>query len=116
MPDAASAGRVPSVVSVQAVALYDSRGQIRHMHHVVVLEGARPPDRDAVTRQAVDHAKQMGHDVAKLQTLFVADVQEPHAMYRVDTKRRVLVPIEPPSGTGRALRSKVGLRRSRVGR
>jgi hypothetical protein len=112
MSETASVGRVPSVVSVQAVALYDSRGQIRHMHHIVVLEGAKAPDRDVVTRQAVDHAKQMGHDVTRLQTLFVADVPDPQAMYRVDTKRRVLVAIEPPPPIGRAPSSKVTMRRS----
>jgi hypothetical protein len=116
MFDTAIVGAAPSVVRVEGVALYDARGRIHHMHHVVILEGARPQEPDALKREAVSHARSMGHDVSRLKALHVADLRELRAMYRVDAKKQVLVEIEPPRTRRRAPARKAAAARRRAAR
>jgi hypothetical protein len=96
MANVETMGNAPAVMKIQAVAIHDRRGEIRHMHHVIVLEGARPVDRASVTKDAVEQASRLGHDVSRLKALFVPELQSPGAMYRVDVKRGRLVELLPP--------------------
>ena len=93
----AETGRTPRIKEVQAVALYDAKGKIHHMHHVVVLEGGRSVDRDSMMQEAKAHAKMMGRAVEKLKALYVPQVANPMKMHRVDVKKQALVEIEPPT-------------------
>ncbi len=105
MANVVTIGNAPAVVKIQAVAVHDARGGIRHMHHVVVLEGARPVDQEKVTKDAIEQASRLGHDVSRLKALFVPELQSAGAMYRVDVKRRRLVELLPP-GKERAVRGR----------
>jgi hypothetical protein len=68
------------------------------MHHVIVLEGTRASESEALKREAIAQAENMGHDVSKLKALHVTEMVDWQGMYRVDPKRRVLVKLEPPKG------------------
>ena len=102
MANVVTMGNAPAVVNIQAVAVHDGRGVIRHMHHVIVLEGARPVDREKVTQDALGQASRLGHDVSRLKALFVPELPPSGGMYRVDTKRRRLVELAPPGKKGAA--------------
>jgi hypothetical protein len=97
----ASTGAAPRVKAIHAVALYDGKGRIHHMHHVVILEGGNIVDADTATREATMHAERMGRDVRKLKTLYVTGLPNPRAMHRVDVRKQVLVELEPPDPAGR---------------
>ncbi len=97
----ASTGIAPTIKAIHAVALYDAKGRIHHMHHVVMLEGGNSVDADTATRDATIHAERMGRDVKKLKTLYVTSLPNPRAMHRVDVRKRVLVELEPPPVAGR---------------
>jgi hypothetical protein len=97
----ASTGIAPRIKAIHAVALYDAKGRIHHMHHVVMLEGGNSVDADTATREAAIHAERMGRDVRKLKALYVTSLPNPRAMHRVDVRRQVLVELEPPPVAGR---------------
>jgi hypothetical protein len=96
----ATTGSAPKIVDIHAVALYDAKGRIHHMHHVVMLEGGRAVDRDTAMRDALTHAERMGREVKKLKALYVSSLPNPRAMHRVDVKKQILVELEPPATAG----------------
>ena len=89
-------GKAPKVKEVQAIAFYEHDGRIHHMHHVIVLDGARPVEYEAMLKEACEQAEILGVDVSRLETLHVTELKNPHVMYRVDVKTRVLVEAEAP--------------------
>ena len=91
-----SAGKVPRVKGIQAIVFHDLDGRIHHMHHVIMLEGARPVEYETMKQQACEQAKKQGVDVSRLEILHVPDLQKPHAMHRVDMKNKTLVEVETP--------------------
>lgn len=97
----ASTGVAPRIKAIHAVALYDTKGRIHHMHHVVMLEGGNSVDADTATREATIHAERMGRDVRKLKALYVTSLPNPLGMHRVDVRKKVLVELEPPALGGR---------------
>ena len=109
----ASTGIAPRIKAIHADALYDAKGRIHHMHHVVMLEGGNTVDADTARREAAIHAERMGRDVRQLKALYVTSLPNPRAMHRVDVRRQVLVELEPPpvAGRRRTARSR-GSRRS----
>lgn len=90
-------GTAPAVKEVQAIAFHDGDGRIHHIHHLIVLEGGRSLDREALMREARDQARSLGVDVSRLDALHVANVENPHAMHRVDVQRGVLVEAKAPT-------------------
>lgn len=100
-------GKTPKMKEIQAIAFHDSKGIVRHMHHIIVLEGARPVDSERMKLEAITCARELGTDVSKLKALHVAKLADPRAMYRVDVKKRILVEIEPKKQV-RTKRKKVG--------
>ena len=92
-----SAGKAPKVVSQQVVAFYDPKtGQVRHLHRAITLEGAKAPDTEAATREAVQHAKRLGVSLDGLKTLHVSGHTETNGRFRVDPKTEKLVRLELP--------------------
>jgi hypothetical protein len=84
------------VVRERACVLYDrSTGAIRHIQHVIVMEGGHDPDDheiEAMCRRALTK-RGRAHDA--LDTLHVdRDAFQPFKVYRVDPGRRVLVERE----------------------
>jgi hypothetical protein len=92
-----AAGAAPKVWEVQAVALYDSKGRIHHMHHVIVFEGVNAADPDTLVREAIAHAERLGRDVRKLKALHVPRVANSRTMHRVDVKTLKLVELPIPT-------------------
>ena len=92
-----SAGKVPEVVSVQAIAFYDPKdGRIRHMHHGVTLAGAQAHDKAAFERQAASHAAQMGVKLDGLKSLHVPNFEHTGGRFRLDVKAQKLVRLSVP--------------------
>jgi hypothetical protein len=84
------------IKQVHAIAIYDpTDGRIHHMHHVLITEGARPPDASSFEKDALVDAEKFGHKVANLKMLHVKDLnlKDINAKYRVDTEKNVLVKI-----------------------
>lgn len=90
-----ASGGAPRIRDIHAVALYDTKGRIHHMHHVVMLEGGRTVDAETAISEAKLHAERMGRNVTKLKALHVTSVPNPRGMHRVDVKQQVLVELEP---------------------
>ena len=92
-----SAGKVPRTVSVQAIAFYDPKdGRIRHMHHAITLEGGRTLDGQALEREALQHAEQLGLKLNGLRALHVPRLADAGGRFRVDLKSQKLVRVELP--------------------
>jgi len=87
-----SAGTVPAIDGIHAVALYDAKdGRICHMHHTVTFTGVPKRTAEEHERHARAHAEKMGHKVAGLTTLHIPDFRPFAKHYRVDLKQKVLV-------------------------
>ena len=107
----ASTGVAPRIKAIHAVALYDAKGRIHHMHHVVMLEGGNSVDAETATREARMHAERMGRDIRRLKALYVTTLPNPRAMHRVDVRKQVLVELEQPPLAGRKRSARAGGRR-----
>jgi hypothetical protein len=87
-----SAGAMPAVESIEAVAVYDKNdGRVSHLHHVITFAGAHRRPQQEHERNARAYAEKLGHDPANLECLHVPDFRPFARKYRVDLKRRVLV-------------------------
>ncbi len=102
-----SVGKVPRVKEFQAIVFHDLDGRIHHMHHVIILEGARPVEYETLKQQACEQAEMLGVDVSQLETLHVSEIQKPHAMHRVDMKTKMLVEVKAAQGVTDRRRKKV---------
>jgi hypothetical protein len=102
----ATAGPLPAIKEVQAVAFYDATGRIHHMHHVVVFEGGKSHNADSAVRDAKEKAELMGRDVSGLKVLHVPHVEHPQSMHRVDAKKKVLVELEPKKSSAATTRKR----------
>lgn len=91
-----SVGKVPRVQDFQAIVFHDLDGRIHHMHYVIILEGAHPVEYETMKQQACEQAKMLEVDVSQLEILHVSELQKPHAMYRVDMKKKMLVEVAAP--------------------
>jgi hypothetical protein len=89
-------GAAPKAREVHAVAFHDAAGRIHHMHHVIILEGARSIPEETMMKEARQQAEEFGVDVSKLQALRVTDIGNPHAMHRVDVEKKTLVELNAP--------------------
>ncbi|WP_418153150.1 hypothetical protein [Actinoalloteichus caeruleus] len=87
MTEFAVAGDAPAVALTHVVALYDpSDNRVVHPHHVVVLEGARRITREEAEREAVDRARELGRDTARLRSLYLdTPLPEEPGVPHVDT-------------------------------
>lgn len=90
-----SAGR-HRVMRERACVLYDrTTGAIRHIQHIVVMEGGYDPDDREIEAMCRDAVTKRGRTHDGLDTLHVdRDAFRPFKVYRVDPSRRVLVERE----------------------
>ena len=112
-----TAGTAPRVVRIQALAFHDRSGEIRHMHHVITLEGAEPRSYEAMLEDATTHARELGVDLARLRVLHVTAPFDLGAQHKVDVKKGVLVPVpsmrpgeRPPGRAARPARARASAR------
>jgi hypothetical protein len=96
IPNFTSTGDAPRVVRVEALAFHDAAGNIRHMHHHVVLEGAAPRSIHDMLEEVKAHALALNNDVSELRVLHVSEPFNYSARHRVDVKRGVLVELSEP--------------------
>jgi hypothetical protein len=95
-PTFATTGHPPRIMRVEALAFHDAAGNIRHMHHSIVLEGAEPRPYRQMLDEVKVQARAMGVDVDKLRVLHVTAPFNLATRHRVDVKKGVLVELEPP--------------------
>jgi hypothetical protein len=87
-----SAGAMPAVESIDAVAIYHKKdGRVCHLHHVITFEGAERRPMQEHERNARAYAEKLGHDPASLEFLHIPNFRPFARKYRVDVKRKVLV-------------------------
>jgi len=84
------------VQSVQCCLLFDAKdGAIRHMHHVVTLDGAEETPEADVEKRAFRLAADLGLEVNGLRPLHLdPEVVKPGTKYKVDPESRKLLPVE----------------------
>jgi hypothetical protein len=84
------------VRSVKCCVLFDGKtGAIRHVHHVVTIEGAAETSDAEMEARALKLAKDHGIATAKIQIAHVdAKAFAERARYKVDTKTRALIRID----------------------
>jgi len=97
IPNFTSTGDAPRVVRIEALAFHDAAGNIRHMHHHVVLEGAAPRSILDMLDDVKAHALALDNDVSKLRVLHVREPFNFSARHRVDVKKGVLVELSAPA-------------------
>ena len=90
-----SAGVVPAVAGIDAVAIYDPKdGRVVHMHHAITFEGAEMRrDRETQCRRALESVRQLGLELEGLEVLHVPDFEPSDKIYRVDLKTGSLVGV-----------------------
>ena len=91
-----STGDAPRVVRIEALAFHDAAGNIRHMHHHVVLEGAAPRSIHDMLDDVKAQALALNNDVSELQVLHIQEPFNFSARHRVDVKKGVLVELREP--------------------
>lgn len=87
------------ISQTHAVVVYDpASGEVRHIHHVTVIQGAKAPATHEMEKRALDLAKRLGgHDPSRLKALQIAPENlKPRMKHRVDVKTLKLV-SEPVS-------------------
>jgi hypothetical protein len=106
-----SAGRLKTVRE-RACVMYDkTTGVIRHIQHVIVMEGGHDPDEGEIEAMCRTAFSKRGDTHAGLEALHLErNALQPSKMYRVDPKRRVLVELSalksrPAKKSGRKSRS-----------
>jgi hypothetical protein len=95
-PKFTSTGETPRIVRVEALAFHDSSGNILHMHHHVVLEGATPRSIQDMLEEVKGHARELGNDVSRLRVLHIKEPFNYSARHSVDVKKGVLVELKAP--------------------
>lgn len=90
-----SAGR-HRMVRKRAYVLYDEgTGAIRHIQHVIVMEGGHDPDDQEVEAMCRRALSKRGQEHVGLRTLHVdPDAFQLFKVYRVDPRRKMLVERE----------------------
>lgn len=96
-PNFTSTGDAPRVLRVEALAFHDAAGNIRHMHHHVVLEGAAPRSIHDMLEEVKANALALHNDVSRLRVLHIKEPFNFSARHRVDVKKGVLVELKAPS-------------------
>jgi hypothetical protein len=87
-----SAGTMPAVESIHAVAVYHKEdGRVCHLHHAITFAGAERRPQQEHERNARAYAETLGHDPANLEFLHVPDFRPFARKYRVDLKNKVLL-------------------------
>jgi len=99
---------------MKCCVVFDSKGNIQHVHRVVTLEGApQASDRD-VAQRALSLAKERGLDTSKLDVVSVdPNLFEPNAEYRVDVKKKSVVRVDSSPSKGKVSRKKKPVSSSR---
>ena len=92
-------GKAPKISTTHVVAVYDATGRVVRMHHVVVFDGGKPISQEEAQKEAIEHARRGGHDVAKLKSLVVDRLPVKAGQFRVDVGSKKLVAIETPPRT-----------------
>src|SRR4030095_13770787 len=96
IPQFTSTGDTPRVVRIEALAFHDAAGNIRHMHHHVVLEGAEPRSIQDMLEEVKAQALALNNDVSNLRVLHIKEPFNFSARHRVDVKKGVLVELREP--------------------
>jgi len=92
-----SAGSVPAIASIDAIALYDpSDGRVVHMHHVITFEGVKRQNSKEQERNAMESARRLGCGVDGLNVLHVRDFRPTGKAFRVDLEKQELVEAPLP--------------------
>jgi len=83
------------VRSVKCCVVYDSTdGTIRHVHHIITVEGAEETPEERVVERTLELATDLGIDRATVRTLRVDDsALKPGVRYAVDIPRGSLIAI-----------------------
>lgn len=88
-------------VRERACVLYDkATGAIRHIQHVIVMEGGHEPDEHQIEAMCHTALTKRGHSHEGLEALHLdRDALQFQKAYRVDPARRVLVEVATTPGT-----------------
>ncbi len=83
-PDVVSAGVAAEVTRTIVVALYDpASGRIRHLHQVLVHEGAAEVTDASAVEAAQAHARRLGHDPDVLKVAVSRDAAHGRTSHRI---------------------------------
>jgi hypothetical protein len=76
-PDFHAAGDAPRIVGSRAVVFTDrATGRVRHVHTVILCEGARAPSEAGLVEAARHAARQLGREVEGLDAKVVSHAKE----------------------------------------
>ena len=88
------AGRAPKVIATRVVALYDAEtGRIHHSHIVNIHKGGRDVAEQEAIEGALRHARQLGHDTARLKVKVSTNAEHGHFPYAIDVASGEFVAI-----------------------
>jgi len=83
----------PEVEACDMVVVYDRKtGAIRHTHECFTWRGGEHPSREAIEREAMEHAGRIHRELGEVEALHVDPrTVELDALHHVDVNRRALV-------------------------
>ena len=96
-PHFATTGQSPRIERVEALAFHDDAGNIRHMHHYIVLEGAAPRPCQDMREEVMAQALALGNDLSTLQMLHIKEPFNFSAPHKVNVKKGILVELPAPA-------------------
>lgn len=96
--DIAYGGEAAVLSERQTTVVYTrDTGEIRHVHHTLIMEGAAVPSEDEIMRAAIAQADEAGLDMTSADVLHIGRHEfDPQREYSVDPAARSLV--EGPRG------------------
>jgi hypothetical protein len=96
------AGEAGELRDIYTTTVYDNtNGEIIHLHHTVIFEGATIPSEEEMTMEALTQAKQAGIDCSRASTLHLGNQSlNPECKYKIDTATKSLVEVSRATREG----------------
>jgi hypothetical protein len=89
-----SKGNAMSIEHVQVVALYEpDTGDIRHVHAVMTLRGAKRVTEGEAIKDAKQFASRRHKNVESFAVALSNESQHAHSPHRIDLKTKIFVPV-----------------------
>lgn len=87
------AGNAPDVAGVKIIALYNSKGDIVHLHRVVMFTGAREVGDKEAIETAQRYAKMRGHDLSQLKVAQSSRSEHSQKPHRINPETCAFEPL-----------------------
>ena len=90
-----SSSKELSIDHVQVVAFYDPKtGDIRHLHTVTTVGGAKRVSKDEALEEAKEYAYRHHNNVESFSVAFSDEAEHAYRPHKIDLKTKAFVPVK----------------------